>query len=69
MLQEDEMEKTLEVDMSEDVVTCAVPYGGVLFINNMIPHRRYSLGSSSVCQLTTVSKIHDSVFQNFLLVF
>ena len=35
------MEKTLKVDMSKDVVTCAVPYGGALFINNMIPHRRY----------------------------
>ena len=27
--------------MSKDIVTCAVPYGGALFLNNMIPHRRY----------------------------
>ncbi|XP_078001175.1 uncharacterized protein LOC144453715 [Glandiceps talaboti] len=33
------MEKSLNVNMKEDVVTCEVPYGGVLFLNNMIPHR------------------------------
>ena len=38
-LAEDEIEKTLEVDMKKDVVTCEVPLGGVLFINNGIPHR------------------------------
>ena len=27
--------------MENDVVLCEVPLGGVLFINNMIPHRRY----------------------------
>ncbi len=27
--------------MSEDIVTCAVPYGGALFLNNLLPHRRY----------------------------
>ena len=43
MLEEDEIEKTLEVDMSKDVVTCVIPYGGALFINNMIPHRRYNM--------------------------
>ncbi|XP_066263528.1 phytanoyl-CoA dioxygenase domain-containing protein 1 homolog [Branchiostoma lanceolatum] len=36
---EEEMERTLGVDMKTDVVTCEVPYGGVLFINNAIPHR------------------------------
>ncbi|XP_006814546.1 uncharacterized protein LOC100368117 [Saccoglossus kowalevskii] len=35
---EEEMVKTLGVNMKEDIVTCEVPYGGVLFINNMIPH-------------------------------
>ena len=38
-LAEDEMERTLEVDLKKDVVTCEVPMGGLLFINNCIPHR------------------------------
>ena len=29
-----------DVDMDKDVVCCEVPYGGMLLINNMIPHRR-----------------------------
>ncbi|KAI8502573.1 hypothetical protein Bbelb_192750 [Branchiostoma belcheri] len=36
---EEEMEKTQGVNIKTDVVTCEVPYGGVLFINNAIPHR------------------------------
>jgi len=28
------------VDMEKDIVTCEVPYGGVLFMNNAIPHQR-----------------------------
>ncbi|XP_019644504.1 PREDICTED: phytanoyl-CoA dioxygenase-like isoform X1 [Branchiostoma belcheri] len=35
----EEMEKTLGCDMERDLVTCEVPYGGVLFLNNCIPHR------------------------------
>ena len=31
-LPEDEIEKTLEVDMKKNVVTCEVPLGGVLFL-------------------------------------
>jgi hypothetical protein len=38
-LAEDEMVKTLGVDMERDIVTCEVPFGGVLFLNNSIPHR------------------------------
>ena len=38
-LAEEEMEKTLGVNMKTDVVTCEVPMGGVLFLNNCIPHR------------------------------
>nr|XP_039257236.1 uncharacterized protein LOC120333906 [Styela clava] len=38
-LTEKEIEKTLDVDMKKDVVLCEVPYGGVLFLNNAIPHR------------------------------
>ena len=36
-LAEDEMEKTLGVDMAKDVVTCEFQKGGVLFLNNAIP--------------------------------
>ncbi|XP_065897644.1 uncharacterized protein [Dysidea avara] len=38
-LSEEEMVKTLGVDLDKDVITCEVPYGGVLFINNCVPHR------------------------------
>ena len=38
-LNEEEMVKTLNVNLDEDIVTCEVPYGGVLFINNCVPHR------------------------------
>ena len=38
-LAEEELEKMLGVDMKSDVVTCEVPFGGVLFMNNAIPHR------------------------------
>ena len=38
-LDEKEMERTLDVDLEKDVVTCEVPLGGVLFLNNCIPHR------------------------------
>ncbi len=40
MLDEEEMERTLGVQIPQDIVTCEVPYGGVLFMNNLIPHRR-----------------------------
>ena len=29
------------VDFKEDIVLCEVPFGGVLFLNNLIPHRRF----------------------------
>ena len=38
-LAEEEMEKTLKVNMKTDVVTCEVPLGGVLFFSNCVPHR------------------------------
>ena len=38
-LEEGEMETALGVNLATDVVTCEVPFGGVLFINNSIPHR------------------------------
>ena len=38
-LDEKEMETSLGADMEKDVVTCEVPLGGMLLINNCIPHR------------------------------
>jgi len=38
-LAEEEMKKTLDVDFEKDIVLCEVPFGGVLFINNLVPHR------------------------------
>ena len=33
------MEKVLGADMQRDVVTCEVPFGGMVLLNNCIPHR------------------------------
>ena len=38
-LAEEEMVKTFGADLERDIVTCEVPFGGVLFLNNCIPHR------------------------------
>lgn len=38
-LTEEEMTKTLGVDLEKDLEICEVPYGGVLFLNNAVPHR------------------------------
>ncbi len=38
-LQEEEMKKVLDADMEKDVVTCEVPFGGMVLLNNGIPHR------------------------------
>ncbi len=38
-VEEEEMEKSLGVSMEKDVVTCEVPFGGMLLLNNCIPHR------------------------------
>ncbi|KAH3859334.1 uncharacterized protein LOC127871842 isoform X2 [Dreissena polymorpha] len=39
MLEEEEIRRTLEVDTEKNRVLCRVPYGGMLLINNLIPHR------------------------------
>ncbi|XP_034325415.2 phytanoyl-CoA dioxygenase domain-containing protein 1 [Magallana gigas] len=39
MLEEKEMAKSLGIDLEKDIITCPVPYGGMLLLNNMIPHR------------------------------
>lgn len=31
---------TIDVAFEKDIVLCEVPFGGVLFINNLVPHRR-----------------------------
>lgn len=38
-LSEEEMEKTLGIDLEKSREICEVPYGGVLFLNNTVPHR------------------------------
>ncbi|XP_050406206.2 uncharacterized protein LOC126821756 isoform X1 [Patella vulgata] len=38
MLEEEEMKKTLGVDLEKDIKCCPIPYGGMLLLNNMIPH-------------------------------
>ena len=38
-VEEKEMEGHLSVDMQKDVVTCEVPFGGMVLLNNSIPHR------------------------------
>ncbi|KAK3096497.1 hypothetical protein FSP39_000740 [Pinctada imbricata] len=39
MLEEDEMEKELDVDLENDVITLPIKYGGFLLFNNLTPHR------------------------------
>ncbi|XP_062502565.1 uncharacterized protein LOC134179645 [Corticium candelabrum] len=43
-----EMEKTLNVNYQKDVVTCEVPLGGILWMNNAIPHRSLENWSNQV---------------------
>ncbi|KAL8622941.1 hypothetical protein ACOMHN_027062 [Nucella lapillus] len=38
-LEEDQMAEALGVNLEKDVKLCCVPYGGMLLINNLIPHR------------------------------
>lgn len=38
-MDEEDAARQLEVDMEKDVVTCEMPFGSVLFLNNIIPHR------------------------------
>ena len=40
------MVKTLGVDLDKYVVTCEIPYGGALFINNCVP--------MGVCRITLI---------------
>ena len=42
------MTNTLGVDLEKDIVTCEVPMGGVLFLNNCIPHRSLENRSDKV---------------------
>ena len=38
-MDEEDAARQLDVDMEKDVVTCEMPFGSVLFLNNIIPHR------------------------------
>ncbi|CAH1792836.1 unnamed protein product [Owenia fusiformis] len=48
MLDDETMSKTLNVDLENDIITCPVPYGGMLLINNMIPHRSLTNVSNDI---------------------
>jgi hypothetical protein len=39
MMDMNDAKESLGVDEDVDLVTCEVPQGGVLFLNNLIPHR------------------------------
>eukprot|EP00746_Dinoflagellata_sp_MGD_P167190 gnl/MRDRNA2_/MRDRNA2_97624_c0_seq1.p1 gnl/MRDRNA2_/MRDRNA2_97624_c0~~gnl/MRDRNA2_/MRDRNA2_97624_c0_seq1.p1 ORF type:complete len:423 (+),score=74.57 gnl/MRDRNA2_/MRDRNA2_97624_c0_seq1:96-1364(+) len=44
----EELEATLGCDISKDIVTCEVPLGSVLLLNNLIPHRSMENNSDGV---------------------
>lgn len=44
----EEMTDTLGVDMEADIVTCEVPKGSVLFLNNLVPHQSTANTSSNI---------------------
>lgn len=48
MMDEKDAEEKLNIDMEKDKVLCEVPYGGMLLINNMIPHRSLNNVSSDI---------------------
>ncbi|XP_041351420.1 uncharacterized protein LOC121370336 [Gigantopelta aegis] len=48
MLDGAEIEKTLGSNLKTDIKLCEVPYGGMLLINNMIPHRSLSNVSNEI---------------------
>uniref|UniRef100_A0A0B7BFG3 Phytanoyl-CoA dioxygenase n=1 Tax=Arion vulgaris TaxID=1028688 RepID=A0A0B7BFG3_9EUPU len=48
MMDEKDAEEKLNVDMEKDKVLCEVPYGGMLLINNMIPHRSLNNVTSDI---------------------
>ncbi|WAR18383.1 hypothetical protein MAR_000221 [Mya arenaria] len=48
MLEEQEMKDKLAIDVEKDRVLCRVPYGGMLLLNNMIPHRSLPNVSSQI---------------------
>ena len=52
-LEEEDMRKELGVDLEKDLVVCEVPYGGVLFMNNAIPHRSLENFSDIIRYLST----------------
>eukprot|EP00045_Choanoeca_perplexa_P007279 m.64590 g.64590 ORF g.64590 m.64590 type:complete len:398 (+) comp14008_c0_seq1:42-1235(+) len=47
-LPEDQMTNVLHTDLNKDVVTCEVPKGSVLLLNNLIPHRSLNNNSDQI---------------------
>ena len=48
MLQPEEMAKSLDVDLEKDLKVIPTKYKSVIFFNNCIPHRRYTLFGSFI---------------------
>lgn len=42
------MTTVLECDLEKDIVTCEVPRGSVLFLNNLVPHRSLNNASDKI---------------------
>ncbi|XP_013416110.1 uncharacterized protein LOC106177775 [Lingula anatina] len=63
MLDEEVMEKSLDVDLNEDLVTVPVPYGGFLLFNNLTPHRSLNNYSSVIRWSFDLrwSSLHDPI--------
>ncbi|OWF37081.1 uncharacterized protein LOC110440563 [Mizuhopecten yessoensis] len=48
MLEEDEMEKTLDINVKKDIRTFPIPYGSMILFNNLIPHRSLNNASDHI---------------------
>jgi hypothetical protein len=65
MMVEDDIKKKLECDVERDTVTCPIPYGGMLILNNMTPHRSLNNMSNMVrwsLDFRWQAAEHDSCF-------
>eukprot|EP00794_Sanderia_malayensis_P012089 gene12089-13335_t len=47
-IQEDEIKEKLGVDAKENAIVCEVPFGSVLFINNVVPHKSLLNNSNNI---------------------
>jgi len=54
------MASTLEIPVNEQtVVTCEVPFGSVLFLNNLIPHKSLENYSQNIRWSLDLRWYHD----------